>query len=276
MTRKMSDNRRGAATAFIDRKLAEGRAAFSLAELANQTGLSTIAARNQLLRLGKRVVRVAPKQQFFLIVSPEHTAWGAPPPDWWLDDYFKWLGRPYYLALLSAAESYGSSPQAVQVIQIMTDRPCRPIVLGRIRVRFFFKRSIETTPTQEMANAHAPLQVSTPEATACDLVRYAGRVGGITRATETFYPMVPLMTVRGLRQALKALNETATAQRIGCLFESIGQRRLAKAVRDTLPPHPSLIALEPYAVAQSKDAKIIFPWRVRVDLSRFAVNPSSY
>jgi hypothetical protein len=52
---------------------------------------------------------------------------GAPPVAWWLDDYFNWLGHPYYLALQSAAGTYGSTPQALQVTQVMTDSPRRQI-----------------------------------------------------------------------------------------------------------------------------------------------------
>ncbi|MEI8064758.1 MAG: hypothetical protein WCH84_11925, partial [Verrucomicrobiota bacterium] len=101
---------RGAASAFIEQRLALGRVAFPLADLVKETRLSVTAARNQLLRLENRVTRVSPRQQFFLIVSPEHRAVGAPPVAWWLHDYFQWLGQPYYLALQSAASSFGSNP----------------------------------------------------------------------------------------------------------------------------------------------------------------------
>jgi hypothetical protein len=104
-----------AADKFIEQRLALGRVAFPLADLVKATGLSVTAARNQLLRLKKRVTRVSPRHQFFLIVSPEHSAVGAPPVAWWLHDYFQWLGEPYYLALQSAASSLGSNPQALQV-----------------------------------------------------------------------------------------------------------------------------------------------------------------
>jgi hypothetical protein len=76
--------RNGAAAGFIDEKLASGYVAFSLDELTSKTGLSVIAAKNQLLRLRDQVVRVTPRQQFFLIVRPEHWVYGAPPVKWWL------------------------------------------------------------------------------------------------------------------------------------------------------------------------------------------------
>ena len=62
---------------------------------------------------------------------------GGPPVEWWMDAYFRWLGRPYYLALQTAAASHGSSPQAIQVAQVMTDLPLRDLRIGRVRVHFF-------------------------------------------------------------------------------------------------------------------------------------------
>ena len=90
-------------------------------------------------------------------------------------------------------QHYGSNPQALQVTQVMTDGSRREIEVGRLRIQFFVKRRIEQTPTQPLANAFAPVQVSTPEATAFDLVRYASRIGGIGRAVETLTPLLPLM-----------------------------------------------------------------------------------
>src|SRR5205814_4847103 len=147
----------GAAQVFCEARLALGRVSLSLTDLVKESGLSAIAAKRQLSRLGDKVVRVSPRQQFFLIVAPEHRSMGAPPANWWLHDYFDWLGRPYYLALQSAASAYGSNPQALQVTQVMTDRPCRAIEVGRIQVRFFVKRRIQRTPTQQPARAAGPL-----------------------------------------------------------------------------------------------------------------------
>ena len=68
----------GAAETFIDARLALGRVAFSLADLVKESGLSAIAAKRQLSRLVGKVVRVSPRQPFFLIVGPEHRSMGAP------------------------------------------------------------------------------------------------------------------------------------------------------------------------------------------------------
>jgi hypothetical protein len=249
----------GAADAFIDQRLASGRVDFPLADLVKETGLSVTAARNQLLRLGNRVTRVSPRQQFFLIVSPEHRAVGAPPVGWWLHDYFTWLGQPYYLALQSAASSFGSNPQALQVTQVMTKIPHRALEIGRIRIQFYVKRTLEQTPTQSLANAFAPLQVSMPEATAFDLIRYAARIGGIGRAAETIVPLLPHMREVELRRVLKIENEPATAQRLGFVLEKLGATNLAKVVQTWLP---SVLALVPLVPGLHGDAPEIKRWRI--------------
>jgi len=235
----------GAAQAFCEARLALGRVTLSLTDLVKESGLSAIAAKRQFSRLRGKVVRISPRQPFFLIVSPEHRSMGAPPANWWLHDYFDWLGRPYYLALQSAASSFGSNPQALQVTQVMTNRPRRAIKVGRIHVRFFVKRRIERTPTQQPAGAVAPLLVSTPEATVFDLIRYAKSIGGIERAAETIRPLLPVLSARELKRVLDAENEPAVAQRLGFVIEASGDKPLAKVVRDWLPDKLTPVALSP-------------------------------
>jgi hypothetical protein len=260
MTQSKSKSRMdGSAAAFVDQRLTSGRVAFPLADLVKETGLSVTAARKQLLRLGNRVTRVSPRQQFFLIVSPEHRAVGAPPVTWWLHDYFQWLDQPYYLALQSAASSFGSNPQALQATQVMTKIPRRPFEIGRIRVQFFVKRTLEQTPMQLLANAFAPLQVSTPEATSYDLIRYAPRIGGIGRAAETIAPLLALMRPAELHRVLKIEDKPATAQRLGFVLEKLRATKLAQVVQDWLPSGLIFVPLVP---GLRGDAPEIKRWKI--------------
>ncbi len=251
----------GAAEAFIDARLALGRVAFALDDLQKESGLSVIAARFQLLRLRGKVIRVSPRQPFFLIVGPEHRRMGAPPAIWWLHDYFNWLGRPYYLALQSAASSFGSNPQAAQVTQVMTDRANRAIKVGRLQVRFFVKSDIKRTPTQQLAQASAPIYVSTPEATAFDLIRYATSVGGIERAAETIAPLLPELRARELKRVLDAENEPAVAQRLGFVIEAGGKKELAQVVRDWLPEKLATVPLSPIK-GERRNIPVVERWQV--------------
>ena len=251
----------GAAARFMESRLAAGRVDFALDELVKDTGLSATAAKRQLMRQGDRVVRPAEKHAFFLIVTPEHRSMGAPPVAWWLDDYFRWLGHPYYLALQSAAGTYGSNPQAIQVTQVMTGSPRRGITVGRIQIKFFVKREIERTPAQPPAKAFAPLRVSTPEATAFDLVTYAPRIGGIERAVETLIPLLPLMRTAELKHVLEVENRTASAQRLGYILEKAGNSKLAELVHAWLPRQLPVIPLAVAAPSRANDV-VVGRWRI--------------
>jgi AbiEi antitoxin C-terminal domain len=251
----------GAADGFIDTRLALGRVAFSLADFTKESGLSAIAAKRQFSRLGNKVVRVSPRQPFYLIVAPEHRAMGAPPAVWWLNDYFNWLGHPYYLALQSAASSFGSNPQALQVTQVMTDCAFRPVKAGRIQVKFFVKRGIGQTPTQQLAQASAPLSISTPEATAFDLIRYATSIGGIERAAETIAPLLPALRARELKRVLEAEDEPAIAQRLGFILEAGGAKKLAQVIHDWLPDKLATVPLSPLK-GERKNFPVVERWQV--------------
>ena len=251
----------GAAEGFIDSRLVLGRVAFSLADFTKESGLSAIAAKRQFSRLGNKVVRVSPRQPFYLIVAPEHRAMSAPPAAWWLNDYFNWLGRPYYLALQSAASSFGSNPQALQETQVMTDRAFRPVKVGRIQVRFFVKRGIGQTPTQQLAQASAPLSISTPEATAFDLIRYATSIGGIERAAETIAPLLPALRARELKRVLEAEDEPASAQRLGFILEAGGAKKLAQVIHDWLPDKLATVPLSPLK-GERKNFPVVERWQV--------------
>jgi len=178
---------------------------------------------------------------------------GAPPAVKWLDDYFCWLKHPYYLALLSAAAVHGSQPQAVQVVQVMTDNKRRAIEIGRLKIQFFLKTSgIEKVPVVQPAGYPAVLRVSSPEATALDLLRYSDRVGGYSRSEETILPMAGLFKAGNLKCALDTEDEPALGQRLGFLLESAGHERLAGVVHRWLPRYVQWTLLAPGSNSQSR------------------------
>lgn len=186
---------------------------------------------------------------------------GAPPVIWWLQDYFIWLGRPYYLALQSAASEFGSNPQALQVTQVITDHPIRVIKVGRVQVRFFVKRDIRQTLTQQLPQAPSPLCISTPETTSFDLIRYATRIGGIGRVAETIAPLLPKLRRSELKRVLTIENALTVAQRFGFVLEALGAKKLADAVYDWLPDKLITVPLSPIKT-EGRSFPIVERWQV--------------
>lgn len=244
----------GSAADFVDRCLADGKVAFALAELCTASGLTPSVAAKQLRRLAARVVPLYPRAGYFLIVTPEHRDAGAPPPAWWLDHFFRYVGAPYYVGLLSAAAEHGAAHQALQVVQVVTEKPRPDLTVGRRQIQFFTKRRIAETPTMHKRGAFAPLNISTPEATLFDLIRNEGKLGGIARIRDVIREMKPLSRA-GFAAALQEELEIKLLQRAGFLLEDLGFQGYAKQVEKRLAGE----RLQPAAL--SAGAPINNDWR---------------
>ncbi|GGC99436.1 hypothetical protein GCM10011396_53670 [Undibacterium terreum] len=130
------------------------------------------------------------------------------------------------------------------MVQVITDKPRREISVGRIRIQFFVKKNITTAQQTRLPNAFAPLNVSTPETTALDLLRYAHRIGGLGRATQAIQGMLSKFTKAGLRIALDNEKEDSTVQRLGYVLETLEQHKFYPLVDRRLPREVKRIPLE--------------------------------
>lgn len=247
---------------LLDAAQARGQLVVALDELVETSALSHIAVRRQLEHLAERVVRLPGRPSAFLIVAPEHRARGAPPVASWLGDYFALKDQRYYLGLLSAAAIHGSAQQAVQVAQVLTTRPLRPLEIGRVRVEFFVKASLEQTPLAELHGLPAPLAVSTPEATALDLIAFHSRIGGIRRAAQVIASMRPVMSATGLRRALAAEPQISVKQRLGYVLEVLGMTTLAQIIERALPARMAPAILQPSGKVIASATAWTGPWKV--------------
>lgn len=217
--------------------------------------LSLEALRQALHRQQRRgrLVRLSRGSDHWLIVPLQHAAAGAPPLETWLDLYMsKTLGIPYYVTLLSAAEAYGASPYAVMVTQVMVPERRRPITVGRHEVVFHTRARIGDMPTRWHETPDGRFRVGTPELTALELVERAALVGGMARAREVLRGLWTSCTSQGLTEALEALQEIPTAQRLGALLNLENQSALASRVADWLSDKP--LRLVPLERGQARNA----------------------
>ena len=253
-------NGRGVVDALLDDRQAQGRSLVTIDELAEHSGLSLVAVRRQMEHLAHRHVRIQGKPAAYLLVPPEYRSVGAPPVKWWLDAYCRLRNQPYYLGLLSAADMHGSSHRAVQVTQVLTVRPMRQITVGRLRVEFFVKKDLQQTPVMQLPGQRARLAVSSPEATALDLIAYYHAIGGVVRAAEVIAGMKSSMTVRGLRTALQAESQSAIKQRLGYVFQILGWKSFAAEVQRHLSRKLAPAVLQ--TRAPRLRGEIALPWNV--------------
>jgi predicted transcriptional regulator of viral defense system len=197
--------------------------------------------------IGKSLERLAAKRRvkrirkgFHAIVPVEYAAQGLPPYDWFIDDLMRSLELPYYIGLLSAAALHGAAHQQVQQLQIIVPRQERPIELPGLNIRFFRKQEFSSTPLESRKGHSGMLPVSSPEATALDLVRYARQIGGLDAVLTVLSELAESLRPEKLAAAGSSESEAAQVQRLGWLLDHLGQTTLADALHAALPASKTL------------------------------------
>lgn len=237
---------RGRVAQLIEDRQGSGKLIVTLSELVAISQLSALAVRRQVERLSPHVVLLPGRPTTYLTVPSEDRVRGAPPVAAWLHDYLVTREPRYYVGLLSAAALHDSAAQAPLVTQVLVPAVRRPIEVGRTRIVFITKRarSLEATPLTAIAGMPAPLNVSSPEATALDLITYSHRIGGLGRALEVIQGLKPRLSVDGLNRAAAAGIPITVLQRAGYLFETLGWGQLAHALERALPARFPATALQ--------------------------------
>lgn len=221
----------GPAGRFVERLLGEGRYTFTREEAERRLGRGSMATYFALYRLLKSGWLVMPRSGFYVIVDPQHRAAGTLPPEWFIDDLMKYVRRPYYVGLLSAAQLYGAAhhrPQEFQVI--IPRRTVRPVRSGNVLIRFYGKGSFDRAWWQEVKTPTGALRASTPATTAWDLVRYPRAAGGLDHVTTVLSELAEQLDAAKLRDTVKRHRDILVAQRLGYLLDKVGRRDLTKGL----------------------------------------------
>ncbi len=214
---------------YVDRLQASGRYTFTRAEAQRETHLAATALESALRRLRARRRIATPRRGFHVVVPIEYRDSGSPPASWFIDDFMRHLGQPYYVGLLSAASLHGAAHQQPMLFQVVTDRPTRPARVGRSRIAFHMSRAVSSTPIAMVQTETGSMRVSTPEATAFDLVRFAGAAGHLGNVATVLSELAERCSGAALAQ-IAPLHSVPDVQRLGFLLDLVGERARADAL----------------------------------------------
>jgi predicted transcriptional regulator of viral defense system len=182
-----------------------------------------------------RIAQASRGSKHWVIIPLQDATAGAPPLESWLHAYLnKTLGIPYYVGLLSAAETYGASPYATMVTQIVTLKPRRPLRVGRHQLVFLGRKNVELMPARWHETPDGHFKVSTPELTALELVYRQQLVGGASRVLSVLQAMANMLSETALLEALDRMNEVPASQRLGVLLSMAEQPQLASLIQNWL------------------------------------------
>lgn len=206
-----------------------GKITFSQDEVLNQfTGLSLKAIRSSLYRCIEKKKIQSVWHGFFVVIPTEYGKRGSVPPIEYIDQLMKYLGRDYYVALLSAAELHGSAHQAPQEFFVICNTThLRDKIKKDVKINFVAKKIILQKHIKQMMTNSGYIKVSTPILTAYDLVCYAKRVGEINRIGTVINELAENIRFTHVDKEFMKSFTPAITQRLGYLFEELGFEDLA-------------------------------------------------
>lgn len=190
-------------------------------------------------RLIKKKKLMRPRHRFYVIVPTEHQAAGSPPVTWYIDALMRDSKQDYYVGLLSAAALHGAAHQQPQVFQVITSESLRPIVMGRTRIQFLAKKSITSASHQSIKTYTGYMNVSTPEMTAFDLVRYMKSAGYLSHVATVLNELQEKLDPARFILLLETGNlELPYLQRLGYLLElTEAQENILALLKDWIKKH---------------------------------------
>ena len=222
---------RSSLASYASSLLAAGRGVFSADEAQKEIGISRGAFLDAAERLQRRGQLIRPRRGFYVIVPPQHSTTGAPPPEWYIDALMRHEKRPYYVGMLTAAAAHGASHQAVMEFQVVTDKLLPDLVAGRTRIVFSYRKDMAAVSAgiEDRKTQSGYMKLSSPELTALDLVRYPQAGAGLDNIATVHSELAERLQPEKLA-SLSGAFEKAVVQRLGHLLGRLGHPQIAEAM----------------------------------------------
>jgi predicted transcriptional regulator of viral defense system len=107
----------------------------------------------------------------------------------------------------------------------------RPIVCGRVRVVFHVRKNIADVPQQQINTPRGTVAVSSPAATAFDLVGYEAKIGGLDAVATILVELAEKLDSENLAMLAPTV-PLPWVQRLGYLLERISEAPKAARLKD--------------------------------------------
>ncbi len=224
---------------FVKQLLKRGRYSFTLPEAGEKLGKQGPALNLALQRL-KKAGWIAPVSRgFYVALDVQHQAGGMLDPAWFVDDWARHMRMAYYVGGLSAAERHGAAHQRPMQFQVFGDRQVRDVRQPELHMATFYKRNLAVTPTITLKSPAGYFLVSTPEATAGDLVTYHRCCPSLDHAATVLVELAEVMDPRRLADLPSQGFSLPALQRLGWLLDHVkwpekAERLHAKLNRNAL------------------------------------------
>ncbi len=173
-----------------------------------------------LSRLIDNGLVVAPWQNFYVIVPTEYKLKRVIPPSYYIDQLMSFLGRDYYVSLLSAAGIYGAGHQRAQVFYVTANgSPLRDSVKNGTKILFSQRKDILAPQIRQVKTQTGMMNVSSPLMTALDIIYMENKIGGMSRAAEVIAELDESFKLSDKDKDLLKIYPIPVIQRFGYILQ---------------------------------------------------------
>ena len=162
---------------------------------------------------------MSPYRNFYVAVPEEYRLKGVVPPFFYIDKMMSFMGKPYYVALLSAAALHGAAHQMPQTFMVITNDKMRSVIKNGTRFDFVTRKDIPTAFLIKKRAKSGDFNVSSPALTAIDLIEYEANVGGLSRATEVLAELMEEVDFSIVNADFYKISQIPIYQRLGYILE---------------------------------------------------------
>ena len=220
--KKMKGNDRSLGS-WVTGRVLRGKYLFTKEDLTrNFEGISPDYLKNSISRLIRRGMVMSPWRSFYVAVPEEYRLKGHVPPLFYIDGLMSFVGRPYYVALLSAAYFQGASHQVPQSFMVITEgKTLRRVEKNGARIVFVSRNKIPDGLIEQTRTQTGDVNISSPMLTALDLVEYENKIGGISRVSEVLSELMEGVDFSEAEQQFYLASQAPVYQRLGYIIESV-------------------------------------------------------
>jgi len=254
---------------WVNQQLANGKFSFTLPCMqASNPEKSDISIKLALKRLVDKNKIISINKGFYIIIPPAYSNMGLLPPTMFMDDLMEYLGRPYYISLLSAAALHGAAHQQPQVNFVCTSLPSmRTTTKKGMQIEYISKRNFPESHIIQKNTESGYVKVSDPLLTCLDLISYYKTVGGFNRVATIINELSEEINTNDIASSIIQLAPGANIQRLGYLWEyECEQAALADELFNLLKK--SSTSLKTYKLNSSKylqKENIKNRWKINVN-----------
>lgn len=224
---------------WIQEQMGRGRLYVTRDEiLAAFPDYSLNALKNALMRAVADCILAYGWQGFYLLLPPAYAKRKTLPPMLYIDALMGYLKKPYCVALLNAAETYGAAHQKPMSFTVMTTNPPpRSRQTGMTRMHFMAKREFNKgIPCEFIRKIKVQtgyVSVSTPEITSLSLIQYHEASGGLSHVLTVMEELIENCHFESLPESAIRYFPVSCFQRLGYMLEELlGAQSQADRLRE--------------------------------------------